>query len=67
MISIRGTAKDPEGVATFVKALAEQKRFRDVKLLFANSAEIESEPVVQFSVTAIAVGNLPVIDASKKR
>ncbi len=67
MISIRGTAKDPEAVATFVKSLAEQNRFRDVKLLFANSAEIESEPVVQFSVTAIAVGNLPVIDASKKK
>lgn len=67
MISVRGTATDSEAVARFVKALAEQKRFRDVKLLFANSAEIESEPVVQFSVTAIAVGNLPVIDASKKK
>lgn len=67
MISVRGTAKDAAVVATFVKSLAEQKRFRDVKLLFANSAEIESEPVVQFSVTAIAVGNLPVIDASRKK
>lgn len=65
-LQIRGTASQDTDVARFVEALGSNKRFRDVKLVFANGAKIENKPVVQFSVTAVAVGNLPMPTAVKK-
>lgn len=65
-LQIRGTASKEDDVAHFVEALGNSKRFRDVKLVFANGAKIEEKPVVQFSVTAVAVGNLPMPTAAKK-
>lgn len=58
-LQIRGTAAQSTDVASLVDALGGSSRFRDVKLVFANSARIEEKPVVQFSITATAVGNLP--------
>ncbi|HVK06203.1 MAG TPA: PilN domain-containing protein [Armatimonadaceae bacterium] len=58
-VQIRGTATRSNDVAALVDSLAASPRFRDVKLVFANSGRIEETPVVQFSITATAVGNLP--------
>jgi Tfp pilus assembly protein PilN len=64
-IQIRGLAKSGEDVARIVSNLSAQRRFRDVKLLFANSAKIDQTMVVQFNITATAVGNLPMPVAPK--
>jgi Tfp pilus assembly protein PilN len=58
-IQIRGTAAQSSDVASLVDTLGGSARFRDVRLVFANSARIEEKPIVQFSITATAVGNLP--------
>jgi Tfp pilus assembly protein PilN len=65
-IDARGTAMTAAQVSQFVDNLSQNPRFRDVKLVFANSALIEKVPVVQFYVTANAVGNLAMPIPSKK-
>ncbi len=64
-LQIRGTAKESGDVATLVNALGANPRFRDVKIVFANSAQIDKTPVVQFNVTAVCVGNLPMPEPQK--
>ena len=59
VVQIRGTVVKPNDVARFVDALGGNPRFRDVRLVFANSAKVDETPVVQFSMNATAVGNLP--------
>lgn len=66
-ILIRGTAVESDAVSAYTAALALSDRFRDVQLLFANNTEIESTPVVQFSIQAHVVGNLPITDDSSRR
>ncbi|RYG87892.1 hypothetical protein EON77_01475, partial [bacterium] len=66
-IQIRGTALTSSGVSTFLRALGTQKRFRDVKLSFANVGEIETKPVVNFAITAFPVGNIPLEDPKAAR
>ncbi|MES2463913.1 MAG: PilN domain-containing protein [Armatimonadota bacterium] len=58
-IQVRGTATQSNDVAALVDRLGASSRFREVRLVFANSARIEQTPVIQFSITAVAVGNLP--------
>lgn len=58
-LEIRGTAKTAADVAIFVSRLGASSRLRSVRLLFANSGTIGQAPVVQFDVSAFAVGNLP--------
>ena len=73
LLQLRGSAKNSEAVAEYIGALTKagestkQNRFRDVRLVFANAGEIEGEKVVQFNITAFPVGNLPVVEASKKK
>lgn len=67
LLQIRGTATGSQAVAAYVSALTQSDRFRDVKLNFANNAKIEDTPVVQFSMTAHVVGNLPLLDKSKEK
>lgn len=62
-LSIRGTSLSSDAVSQFVKKMVAQSRFRDVKLVFANNGLIEATPIVQFSVTAHVIGNLPLKDA----
>ena len=61
-VLIRGTAMTSDQVASYVQTLAAEPRLRDVKLVFANNATIEQTPIVQFSIQAHAVGNLPIIN-----
>lgn len=63
---VRGTASTNAAVYTFLQALTAESRLRDVKLVFANNGEIEKTPVVQFSIQAFPVGNLPLVDPKKK-
>lgn len=63
---IRGTSKTNSGVADFLGALSKEDRFREVKLVFANNSMIEKTPVVQFSISAFPIGNLPAVDTAKK-
>jgi Tfp pilus assembly protein PilN len=65
VVTVRGSAKTSADVGTFVNALAATSRFRDVKLVFANSARIDETPVVQFNVAAVAIGNLPMPEPEK--
>lgn len=58
-IQVRGMAKSAQDVATLVESLGRIPRFRDTRLIFANSVKIDDIPLVQFSATAIGVGNLP--------
>jgi len=58
-LSLRGTSLSSDAVAQFVNKMAAQARFRDVKLVFANNGLIDATPIVQFSVTAHVIGNLP--------
>ena len=58
-LDIRGTTKTAGDVTRLVDALSANPRFRDVRLVFANSALVGKVPVVQFNVSAVCVGNLP--------
>jgi len=58
-LQIRGTAKTPAQVNQLVTSLGGSNRFRDVKLVFASSGTIANTPVVQFNITAVAIGNIP--------
>jgi hypothetical protein len=58
-VQIRGTAIRSSDVAALVDRLGSSSRFREVRLVFANSARIDQTQVIQFSITAVAVGNLP--------
>lgn len=66
-IQIRGTALDGSVVSAYNAALAMESRFRDVQLVFANNADIEGTPVVQFAITAHVVGNFPLVDTKGKK
>jgi len=66
-IVIRGTAKTSNSVTDYYRALNGEPRLRDVRLVFANNAQIEQTPVVQFSLTAFPVGNLPLTEATARR
>ena len=66
-VQLRGTAKTEGEIAHFVDALGSNERFRDVKLVSTNRVKIEEQPVVQFNLTAVAVGNLPMPVLEKKK
>lgn len=57
--TLRGTSLTGDGVTTLLKNIEEQSRFRQVKLIFANNAEMDDKTVVQFSISYVVVGNLP--------
>lgn len=59
LLMIRGTSLDSNTVAAYVQALAIDPRFRDVKLVFANNGTLDNNTVVEFSISAHVVGNLP--------
>lgn len=59
LMQLRGTALSNDNVTAYVKALAANERFREVRLVFANQGQINQTPVVQFSVSAVIVANLP--------
>ncbi|HLO97838.1 MAG TPA: PilN domain-containing protein, partial [Fimbriimonas sp.] len=67
VLQIRGTGTNPVAVSNYVRALTKQSRLRDVKLLFANSTDIEGTPAVQFSITAFPKGNVPILETGKKK
>lgn len=65
-LQVRGMAKSAQDVAAIVDTLAKINRFRDVRLIFANSVKIDEIPLVQFSATAVGVGNLPMPAPAKQ-
>jgi len=64
---LRGVARNAEVVDTFVHTLEQEPehRFRNVKLEFTNDGAIGLIPVVQFSVSAFPVGNVPLSDPTQ--
>lgn len=66
-LSVRGTALSNAQVAAFVDSLSASARLRDVKLAFSNNNAIGETPVVQFSVTAHVIGNMPLADPRKDK
>jgi Tfp pilus assembly protein PilN len=65
LASIRGTAMDSQAVSAYLDSLANQSRFRDVKLVFANNGLIEQTNVVNFSISLHVVGNFPTAEPKK--
>jgi hypothetical protein len=65
-LQIHAITTVPSDVAIFLQSLSATGRFRDVKLVFANSGKISETPVVQYSVNAVAIGNLPMPVPEKK-
>ena len=72
-LQIRGITKHPTLVSQYLTDLTneadstKQNRFRDVRLTYANSGDIQGIQTVQFSITAFPVGNLPILEAGKKK
>ena len=64
-LQIRGTATAPGDVPRIVHALGASPRFRDVRLVFANSVTIGKAHLVEFDVSAVCVGNLPLSEPDK--
>lgn len=68
---MRGDAKTNEQVSSFVRSLSSQvddptqARLRDVRLEFTNNSLIDQTPIVQFTVSAFPVGNVPLSDPTK--
>jgi Tfp pilus assembly protein PilN len=65
-LQVRGTARQTGEVARLVEALSANRRFRDVRLVFASEGKIKDTRVVQFNLTAFPVGNLPLPEPPKK-
>jgi Tfp pilus assembly protein PilN len=64
-LEFRGTAKSPGDVPQVVHALGVSPRFRDVKLVFANGVVIGKVRAVEFDISAVCVGNLPLAQPDK--
>lgn len=64
-LQIRGTATAPGDVPRVVHALGASPRFRDVRLVFANSVTVGKARLVEFDVSAVCVGNLPLFEPDK--
>ena len=63
---IRGTARNSDAVHSYLNRLKKVDRLRDVQLVFANTGDIDQTPVVNFSLAAFPIGNLPLLDSTKK-
>jgi Tfp pilus assembly protein PilN len=64
-LEIRGTAEASSDVAHIISNLGANPRFRDVRLVFANSGQINKTTIVQFDISAVCVGNLPMPEPIK--
>ena len=64
-MQIRGIGKSSQSISDYVRSLSDLPRFRNVRLVFANDSTIDETKVVQFSISAFPVGNLPLIDPAK--
>jgi Tfp pilus assembly protein PilN len=65
--TFRGISLSNDNVSKMLHNMAQDKRFRDVKLVFANNGLIEASPIVQFSVSSHIVGNLPLSEKDKNK
>lgn len=61
-MTIRGTALQAGLVNDCVERLSADSRFREVKLVFTTNVTNGKQTLVQFSISAFAVGNLPLVD-----
>lgn len=66
-LNVRGTAKSNAAVSAYSDALSASSRLRNVSLVFSNNNTIGETPVVQFSITAHVIGNLPLVEPKKER
>lgn len=66
-MTMRGTARNSEALALFLDRLRGSERLRGVRLVASNNADIETTAVVQFSIAAFPVGNVPAIEESGRR
>ncbi|MGI4791549.1 MAG: PilN domain-containing protein [Janthinobacterium lividum] len=64
-LQIRGTTTTAADVPRIVHTLGANTRFRDVHLVFANSVTIGKARMVEFDVSAVCVGNLPLSEPDK--
>ncbi len=58
-VQIRGMAASPTDVPRLVHTLGASSRFRDVRLVFANSVTVGKARLTEFEISTVSVGNLP--------
>lgn len=66
-VLVRGSAMTSDAITAFVNALNGSPRLRDARIVFTNNGSIDRQAIVQFSVQATAVGNLPLADVATAR
>lgn len=66
-LQIRGVALTNDAVGVYLDALGSSDRLRDAKLVFANQTTMESNSVVQFSISAHVVGNIPSLKTKEEK
>jgi hypothetical protein len=66
-VTIRGVSTTNDGVTKYANALnayldpaSGEPRMRNAKFLFATGGSVEKKPVVEFSLSAFPIGNLPI-------
>ncbi len=77
---LRGSARTNDDVTEYLRRLnlmsasvtgdkdvTVAPRFRDVRLAFSNTGKIDDVPILQFSISAFPVGNLPLVDPNQKK
>ncbi len=65
-VQIRGMAASPTDVPRLVQTLGASSRFRDVRLVFANSVTVGKARLTEFEISAVSVGNLPLSAPDKE-
>lgn len=64
-MTITGTALTSTAVADYLRILTDEPRLRDAKVNVTNNTMLEEKPVVEFSMSAFPVGNLPLSETKK--
>ncbi|MEZ0325117.1 MAG: PilN domain-containing protein [Fimbriimonas sp.] len=80
VLLLRGSARTNDDITEYLRRLtlltatvsgnegiSVAPRFRDVTLAFSNTGKIDDVPILQFSISAFPVGNLPLVDTTKKK
>ncbi|HTQ11293.1 MAG TPA: hypothetical protein VMI31_14605 [Fimbriimonadaceae bacterium] len=66
-LTIRGSALGSQTVVNYQNARRGEDRFRDVKLIGTSDTLVQNTPIVQFSISAFPIGNLPLAEPTKKK
>jgi hypothetical protein len=66
-VYVRGTAMTPDEVYGYLGNLQKEPRLRNVTLVFASTAQIDEKQIVNFSLSAFPIGNVPLVDDAQRK